>query len=120
MKERRKKSGQFRKVRQLSSNRLDDGETRRTPELGRVNGEDHWQRASQARGDIGKKEIWSLELMTVAEVAQLLRMTERGVYSLVEARRIPFVKVSNRLRFEVDEVLRWLQEIRVPTLERDQ
>lgn len=56
----------------------------------------------------------SNELLTVPEVASLLRLTHKGVYSLVEKRRIPFIKVSNRLRFARDDVLRWLAENRVP------
>ncbi len=57
-------------------------------------------------------------IMTVAEVADLLRLKPKGVYSLVENRRIPFVKVSNRVRFFRADVLAWLQENRVPSLKR--
>ncbi len=58
-------------------------------------------------------------LLTVPEVAALLRLTEKGVYAMVSARRIPFLKVSNRVRFDRAEVLRWLSESRVPASERD-
>jgi excisionase family DNA binding protein len=58
-------------------------------------------------------------LLTVPEVAALLRLTEKGIYAMVAARRIPFVKVSNRVRFERAEVLRWLAESRVPASETD-
>ena len=57
-------------------------------------------------------------ILTVADVAVLLRLTPKGVYALVEARRIPFVRVSNRLRFFRDDVIAWLQENRVPATER--
>ena len=57
-------------------------------------------------------------LLTVPEAAALLRLTPKGVYALVEARRIPFVRVSNRVRFFREEVLSWLQENRVPAKER--
>lgn len=56
-------------------------------------------------------------LMTVEEVAALLRLTPKGVYSMVEARRIPFIKVSNRVRFLRDDVVAWLQRNRVPSQE---
>jgi len=52
-------------------------------------------------------------LLTVADVAALLRLTNKGVYSLVEARRIPFVRVSNRVRFILEDVVAWLSENRV-------
>lgn len=58
-------------------------------------------------------------LLTVDDVAALLRLTVKGVYSLVEGRRIPFVKVSNRVRFLPDDVRSWLQENRVPASEND-
>lgn len=58
-------------------------------------------------------------LLTVDDVAALLRLTVKGVYSLVEGRRIPFVKVSNRVRFLPGDVRSWLQENRVPASEND-
>lgn len=59
-----------------------------------------------------------VELLTVSEVAALLRLTPKGVYALVEGRRIPFIRVSNRLRFVLTDVTRWIQENRVPAVER--
>ena len=56
------------------------------------------------------------ELMTVPEVAAFLRLTPKGVYSLVERRKIPFVKVSNRVRFRRADVISWLEENRVPVV----
>ncbi len=47
-------------------------------------------------------------LLTVEEVAKLLRLSPRGVYNLVEARKIPFIKVSNRVRFKVEHIEEWL------------
>jgi excisionase family DNA binding protein len=57
-------------------------------------------------------------LLTVTDVAELLRLTKKGVYAMVEARRIPFIRVSNRLRFRRSDVLGWLEKNRVPSLER--
>lgn len=58
------------------------------------------------------------DYLTVAEVASLLRLTPKGVYTMVEARRIPHYKVSNRVRFSRTEVLEWLRENRVPASEK--
>jgi excisionase family DNA binding protein len=52
-------------------------------------------------------------LLTVEELAKLLRLTTKGVYALVESRRIAFVRVSNRVRFLRKDVLAWLQGNRV-------
>lgn len=57
-------------------------------------------------------------LMTVSEVADLLRLSPKGVYSLVERRCIPFVRISNRLRFSRRDVISWLEENRVPSQEK--
>jgi excisionase family DNA binding protein len=57
-------------------------------------------------------------LLTVQELAEFLRLTPKGVYAMVEARRIPFIRVSNRVRFRQSDVLAWLEENRVPSVER--
>ena len=49
-------------------------------------------------------------LLTVEEVATLLRLSPRGVYNLVAARRIPHIKVGTRVRFKVEQVEEWLAE----------
>lgn len=53
------------------------------------------------------------ELLTVEEVAELLRVTPKGIYAMTSGRRIPFVRVSNRVRFRRDEIERWLDGNRV-------
>lgn len=58
------------------------------------------------------------DLLTVPEVAALLRLTVKGVYGLVEGRRIPHFKVGNRVRFDREDVVRWLSENRVPAMEK--
>ena len=56
-------------------------------------------------------------LLTVREVAAILRVTPKGIYSMVAARAIPFIRVSNRLRFDQGDVIAWLQQNRVPAQE---
>lgn len=57
--------------------------------------------------------LWSVE-----DVAQFLKLTPKGIYSLVSQRRIPFIKVSNRLRFVPGDVIRLLEQQRVEPLQR--
>ena len=47
------------------------------------------------------------QLLTVAEVAALLRVEVSTIYVWTSKRRIPFRKVGGRLRFDRDEILRW-------------
>lgn len=58
------------------------------------------------------------ELLTVREVAELLRLTPAGIYAMVAAQRIPFIKFSNRVRFARSDVVAWLERNRVPSRER--
>lgn len=58
------------------------------------------------------------KLLTVNEVAAWISFTPKGVYALVEGRRLPFIKISNRLRFLRSDVLAFLTENRVPASER--
>jgi excisionase family DNA binding protein len=48
-----------------------------------------------------------LQLLTVAEVAALLRVEVSTLYVWTSKRKIPFRKVGGRLRFDRDEILRW-------------
>lgn len=56
------------------------------------------------------------DVLTVTEVAAFLRMKPKGIYSLVAGRKIPFIRVSNRVRFLRSDVVAWLYENRVPSL----
>lgn len=66
----------------------------------------------------GEKPAAIDRLLTVRELAEFLRLTPKGVYAMVEARRIPFIRVSNRVRFRQSDVINWLEENRVPSVER--
>ncbi len=61
-----------------------------------------------------QNEVIMEELLTVNEVAAVLRMTPKGIYSLVSNKKIPYFKVSNRVRFKRDEIMTWLDSQRVP------
>jgi excisionase family DNA binding protein len=67
--------------------------------------------------ETGEEPPSSGALLTVADLAELLQLTVKGVYSMVESRRVPFVRVSNRVRFLRSDVLQWLKENRVPASE---
>jgi excisionase family DNA binding protein len=45
--------------------------------------------------------------LTVAEVAELLRLKPRTIYEMVSERRIPYRKAGDRTIFLLDEILRW-------------
>lgn len=47
------------------------------------------------------------------DVAKLLRTTERHVDRLVQERRIPFVRVGGKTRFEPEAIAEWIAANRV-------
>ncbi|MGH9690242.1 MAG: helix-turn-helix domain-containing protein [Candidatus Acidiferrales bacterium] len=49
------------------------------------------------------------QALTVEEVAALLQVSERHVYSLVQTGAMPHFKVGNAVRFDPDSLADWLQ-----------
>lgn len=52
-------------------------------------------------------------LLDIDELADRLGVTERFVRRLVEERRIPFLKIGKFVRFDPDDVERWINNQRV-------
>lgn len=50
-----------------------------------------------------------LPLLTLSEVAELLRLNERTIRRMVSARRLPCVRLGRQLRFAPRALSRWLQ-----------
>jgi excisionase family DNA binding protein len=49
------------------------------------------------------------KLLTVPELALLLRVKEQAIYDMVSQQRIPYLKVGGRLRFDRDAIFKWMQ-----------
>ena len=47
------------------------------------------------------------QFLTVAEVAELLRLKPRTIYEMVSERRIPYRKAGDRTIFLLGEILKW-------------
>jgi excisionase family DNA binding protein len=54
-------------------------------------------------------EMSETTLLKVEEVAALLRVSVKLVYSMVETRRIPHVRIGNRVRFDPQRLADWLK-----------
>lgn len=57
----------------------------------------------------------TIELLTISEVAELMKLSESYIYKRVRARELPHLKIGNLLRFKAEEVLGWLEGKRVAT-----
>lgn len=47
------------------------------------------------------------QFLLVEEVAAMLRVHPREIYKMVSRRRIPFLKIGRRLRFDAAEITAW-------------
>ena len=51
-------------------------------------------------------------LLTLTEVAELLRITPKSIYNMVSRKQIPFRRVNRGLRFELSEIDEWTKRER--------
>ena len=51
-------------------------------------------------------------LVTVKELARLLRLNEVTIYKLASSRKLPGFKIGDSWRFDGDEILKLFQETR--------
>lgn len=52
-------------------------------------------------------------MMDIKQLSQKLGISESGLYQWVSQRRIPFLKIGRSVRFDDDEIKKWLEERRV-------
>jgi excisionase family DNA binding protein len=60
---------------------------------------------------------WMPELLTVADVARLLKISISSVRRLQQRRRLPFIKVGGRIRYARSDVADYLERQRVGTID---
>ena len=60
-------------------------------------------------------------LLTVDDVAQLLRTTNRAIYAMVERRQLPgIVRIGRRVLFRTTDLLDWLNQKSAPSHRSEQ
>ncbi len=55
------------------------------------------------------KQILDSKILTVAEVASLLKVSKKTIYKLASYGKIPHKKIGNKLRFLLPEVITWMK-----------
>lgn len=58
-------------------------------------------------------------IMTIGEVADYLKVTERTIYRLAGAKQIPAFKVGGSWRFSKADIDRWIQQQSASALQKD-
>lgn len=53
------------------------------------------------------------EILTVVEVAQLLKVAEKTVYTMAQQRELPAFKVRGQWRFKRDDIDTWIERQKV-------
>lgn len=66
-------------------------------------------REPQTSGEVGS----TIDLLTIREVAELLRLSVSGMKHLHQKRHIPFVKVGGSIRFSKQDVIDYLNKVRI-------
>jgi excisionase family DNA binding protein len=60
-------------------------------------------------------------LLTVDDVAKLLRTTDRAIYAMIERRQLPgIVHIGRRVLFRTDDLLHWLNQKSAPSQRSEQ
>jgi excisionase family DNA binding protein len=49
-------------------------------------------------------------ILTIREVAEFLRVTEKTIYRMASEKRIPAFKVGGSWRFDKADIEKWIQE----------
>jgi excisionase family DNA binding protein len=57
------------------------------------------------------------ELLTIAEVAEALKISVSGVRRLQHGRHIPFIKVGGNIRFSRSDIMSYVKKMRVESIE---
>jgi excisionase family DNA binding protein len=55
----------------------------------------------------------TIDLLTIAEVARLLKISTSGVRRLQQARQLPFIKVGGGVRFLTRDIIEYVEKQRV-------
>jgi excisionase family DNA binding protein len=58
-----------------------------------------------------------IELLTIPEVAKVLKISESGVRRLQQARHLPFIKVGGSIRFYKEDIMSYLEQRRVDSID---
>ena len=65
-----------------------------------------------------KRQSEENRLLTVTEVAELLRICRFSVYNLVKRKELSAIKVLNKLRFDITSIEQYLEKQRINIEER--
>ena len=51
-----------------------------------------------------------MKIITITELSELLKVKPKTLYQWAELRQIPFLKLNGALRFDFDDIQRWISD----------
>ena len=61
----------------------------------------------------GHEQNFTVELLTIKDVAKLLKVSQTSVRRLQQGRHLPFIKVGGSIRFAKTDIFEYLKKMRV-------
>jgi excisionase family DNA binding protein len=58
----------------------------------------------------------TVELLTIAEIAELLKISVTSMRRIQQARQLPFIKIGGSIRFSRDDIIAYLTRQRVESV----
>ncbi len=49
-----------------------------------------------------------MRILTVKELAELLKIKPKTIYQWAELNQIPYIKINGALRFDFDDITKWI------------
>ncbi len=49
-------------------------------------------------------------MLDIHQLSEELKISESGIYQWVSQRKIPFVKIGRLVRFDTEDIKKWLEE----------
>ncbi len=63
-------------------------------------------------------DITQIELLTIKEVAEFLKVSPQSVRRLQQVRHLPFIKIGGSVRFDKSDLINYLKKQRVEAISR--
>ena len=64
----------------------------------------------------GREQNFTVELLTIKDVAELLKVSQTSVRRLQQGRHLPFIKVGGSIRFAKTDIFEYLKKGRVEAI----
>ena len=68
--------------------------------------------------ETGDEQNSTIELLTIKDVAELLKVSIPTVRRLQQGRHLPFIKVGGSIRFSKSDIINYLKKQRIDSIDR--